>query len=111
MENERKTLTAMRQLYCHDHHAGGTSHARNAATLQSMPIAARGLPFSNGQATCGHCRIHCYRAEARAAIQEIMRYSGPRMLWRHPLLAIRHMRDSLRKSPPLPVRDSGKKQR
>jgi hypothetical protein len=33
----------------------------------------------------------------RERIREVMRYSGPRMLLSHPLMAIRHLIDGLRK--------------
>ena len=33
-------------------------------------------------------------------MKQVMRYAGPRMLWRHPILAIRHLLDGQR---PLPV--------
>ena len=33
----------------------------------------------------------------RARIREVMRYAGPRMLLSHPLMALRHLLDGLRK--------------
>jgi hypothetical protein len=38
----------------------------------------------------------------RKQIQLIMKWSGPRMLWHHPWLALRHLLDSRRKAPRLP---------
>ena len=38
----------------------------------------------------------------RKQIQQIMKWSGPRMLWRHPWLALCHLLDSRRKAPRLP---------
>ena len=36
-------------------------------------------------------------------MREVMRFAGPRMLWRHPYLAIRHLIDEKkRKTPELP---------
>lgn len=32
----------------------------------------------------------CYAPEMRERIREVMRYSGPHMLIRHPLLVVRH---------------------
>jgi len=32
-------------------------------------------------------------------VRIIMRYAGPRMLWRHPVLSVRHWLDGLRKAP------------
>jgi len=35
----------------------------------------------------------------RKKIRAVMRYSGPRMIYRHPALAIAHLIDRLRKEP------------
>jgi hypothetical protein len=32
----------------------------------------------------------------------MMRYAGPRMMWRHPLLALSHVLDGKRPAPPKP---------
>ncbi|MBA3886444.1 MAG: nitrous oxide-stimulated promoter family protein [Acidobacteria bacterium] len=48
-------------------------------------------PFGEEKTTCRDCPIHCYRPVERTAMKDVMRYAGPRMLWRHPLLAIRHL--------------------
>ncbi len=54
--------------------------------------------------TCFTCPIHCYRREMRDAIREVMRYAGPRMLKRHPILAIAHVLDGRRPAPQRRVR-------
>ena len=35
-------------------------------------------------------------------MKRIMRWAGPRMLWRHPILTIRHLIDDRRPVPELP---------
>jgi hypothetical protein len=59
-------------------------------------------PFQERKTTCVNCAVHCYRAERREQIRDVMRYAGPRMLWRHPILTIWHLLDGRRKRP-LPV--------
>ena len=36
------------------------------------------------------CPIHCYRPDMRSLMRQVMRYSGPRMLLRHPWATLRH---------------------
>ena len=48
-------------------------------------------PFGDDKPTCRECPIHCYRPAEKAAMQEVMRATGPRMLWRHPWLALVHL--------------------
>ena len=40
---------------------------------------------------CSNCRVHCYRPEMRTRIREVMRFSGPRMIFHNPVAAVRHV--------------------
>lgn len=57
-------------------------------------------PFQDKKPTCSKCSIHCYAPGKSEQIKAIMRYSGPRMLLSHPILALHHILDGLRKSRP-----------
>ncbi len=37
---------------------------------------------------CANCKVHCYKPQMREQIRQVMRFSGPRMLLYHPVLAI-----------------------
>lgn len=41
--------------------------------------------------SCEECENHCYAPEMRKRIREAMRYSGPRMIAKHPIAAVRHL--------------------
>ena len=45
---------------------------------------------------CNVCPVHCYKPEMRRQIRSVMRYSGPRMLLRHPILSIGHLIGTIR---------------
>ncbi|MCA1293333.1 nitrous oxide-stimulated promoter family protein [Paenibacillus sp. alder61] len=49
--------------------------------------------FGENKTTCAACPVHCYAPEPREAIRKVMRYAGPRMLWTHPVLTVRHLID------------------
>ena len=55
-------------------------------------------PFGGEKPKCSACPVHCYKPAQREQARLIMRYAGPRMLLRHPLLAIAHQLDGLRKA-------------
>lgn len=40
---------------------------------------------------CSSCKIHCYDEEHRALIKKVMKYSGPRMIYYHPILLVKHL--------------------
>ena len=48
-------------------------------------------PFMETKTFCSNCKVHCYQPEMREKIRAVMRFSGPRMLFVHPVMAIRHV--------------------
>lgn len=48
-------------------------------------------PFGERKTTCKRCCIHCYKPELRERMREVMRFAGPRMLFYHPLIALKHL--------------------
>lgn len=100
LNRELRTVEVMIALYCRDHHAGGDTPCSECSQLRDY--ARQRLdkcPFQEGKTTCARCPVHCYKPEMRERVRAVMRYAGPRMLWRHPLLTIRHMLDGRRREP------------
>ena len=58
-------------------------------------------PFGEDKPACNLCQVHCYSATQRERVKAVMRYSGPRMLWRHPILSLYHLLDKRREAPDL----------
>src|SRR5574341_377119 len=102
---ERRTMAAMIALYCRDHHGGAAELCQQCAALDAY--ARQRLDrcvFGASKPTCANCPIHCYKRDMREAVRVVMRYAGPRMLLRHPILAIAHVMDGKRTAPPIPRR-------
>ncbi len=59
-------------------------------------------PFQEGKPTCAKCPVHCYKQDTRQEIRAVMRYAGPRMLYRHPKMALWHLFDGRRQEPSRP---------
>ena len=49
---------------------------------------------------CRDHEVHCYSANRRHRIKEVMRYAGPGMLLQHPVLALFHVVRFMFFSPP-----------
>ncbi len=45
---------------------------------------------------CANCRVHCYKPAMREKIRAVMRFSGPRMIFHHPVAAIWHVIETKR---------------
>ncbi|NUU65337.1 nitrous oxide-stimulated promoter family protein [Enterobacteriaceae bacterium BIT-l23] len=67
--------------------------------------------FGEEKPACRQCPIHCYQPAQREEMREIMRWAGPRMLWRHPVLTVRHLIDDRRPIPPVPEKFQPKKRK
>jgi predicted amidophosphoribosyltransferase len=100
LSRERQTVEAMIRLYCRGRHGNAEQLCGECAELlEYARERLRRCPFQEGKTTCAKCPVHCYRPEMRARIRAAMRYAGPRMLYRHPILALRHLLDGLRRKP------------
>lgn len=105
-DRERATIRTMIRMYCRDRH--GTDSLCDACAALDR-YATRRLErcvFGAAKPTCANCTVHCYRADMRERVRTVMRYAGPRMLLRHPVLAIMHTIDGRRPAPTLPARAS-----
>jgi hypothetical protein len=65
--------------------------------------------FGEEKPACKQCPVHCYQPVKREEMKAIMRWAGPRMLWRHPVLTVRHLIDDKRPVPELPEKYRPKK--
>lgn len=103
---EKKTVSAMMKIYCARHHDGHDELCGTCATLLTYSHARLdACPYGADKPTCKACPIHCYRPAERAAMQTMMRFAGPRMLFRHPWLSIVHLwKERFRKAPRRPLR-------
>lgn len=105
IEREKRTVRAMIQLYCRDKHAA--VREKQAALSQPSPVLCpacqeleayamkrlEACRYGEQKPACTHCPTHCYKPKMREDVRQVMRYSGPRMLWHHPVLAILHLWD------------------
>ncbi len=104
LTRESATLRAMLRLYCHDHHGGRADLCTDCRELHEYALdRLEKCPFRHGKTTCARCPIHCYQPDMRTRVKAVMRYAGPRMLYAHPIMALRHAVDSLRKEPREPA--------
>ncbi len=89
---EKEMVTKMIQIYCHGRH-----HTKNAMCSECQELSdyanmrSNKCPFMETKTFCSNCKVHCYKTDMRNKIKEVMRYAGPRMIFHHPVAAIRHL--------------------
>lgn len=99
---EQKTLEAMIEMYCHGHHFSVSLCEDCAALSEYARRRLERCVFGDAKPTCANCLVHCYRDDMRERVRQMMRWAGPRMIFRHPILALMHRIDGRRPSPRLP---------
>lgn len=96
---EHRTFRCMTQIYCSHYHGNATGGTCPdcEAFLQYAAKRLEKCPYGEDKPTCANCPIHCYKPAQREQARQIMRFAGPRMTWRHPVRAVTHLFDKLRK--------------
>nr|WP_294490497.1 nitrous oxide-stimulated promoter family protein [uncultured Mediterraneibacter sp.] len=100
-KKEQYVVDEMIRLYCRKNHK-----EYNRKTDQMCPVCRElsdyaklrsgKCPFMEEKTFCSNCKVHCYRPEMREKIRQVMRFSGPRMMFYHPLLAVWHVMCSIK---------------
>ncbi len=119
LAREERTIAAMIAMYCRDHHGeaptAGAPDALSDGLTAATPTADGLCPdcaellayarvrlykcrYGADKPTCAKCTTHCYKPAMRERVRVVMRYSGPRMIREHPVLAVAHLADG-RKTP------------
>lgn len=95
---ELQVVELMIKLYCRKKHhtPKGQLCQECAKLLQYAQMRRQKCPFGDNKPFCSNCKIHCYKADMREKIREVMRFAGPRMIFSHPILAIKHVAQTKR---------------
>lgn len=112
-EREIKTVGVMIDIYCRHHH--GTNHGpykpfgsrpgdgKLCDSCRKLAAYANqrtlNCPFGEEKPACGKCRVHCYKPQMQAEIRKVMKFSGPKMITSHPVLAIGHLITTFKEAP------------
>lgn len=84
-QKEIEIVTLMIQLYCCHH-----DDIDEAELIAYASARIQRCPMMKDKTFCSRCPIHCYEKKMQDKIKKVMRYSGPRMIFYHPVLAMKH---------------------
>ena len=91
---EAETVHIMINMFCKGNHSSDGFLCDDCLELaryaESRVINCK---FNNKKPVCGKCKIHCYKPSMREKIKMVMRYSGPRMIYKHPVMLAKHAID------------------
>jgi len=91
-ELEKRMVSKMIALYCKKkHHTKGILCADCWLLDAYARQRSDKCPFMETKTFCSNCKVHCYKSEMREKIRAVMRFSGPWMIFHHPIAAMRHL--------------------
>ncbi len=98
LDEELQTVKEMITLYCRKKEGHAALCTDCCALLEYAQQRLYRCKFGNNKPTCRLCPIHCYRPDMKEKMRNVMRYAGPRMIFHHPLMAIKHLLREYRNS-------------
>lgn len=92
MAREKRTIEAMIKMYCSGRHKGKAGLCTECAGLLDYArMRLDKCPLGTKKPACAKCAIHCYDPHMRVKVTEVMKYAGPRMISKYPILTLRHI--------------------
>lgn len=96
-KKEIEVVTLMIQKYCRKKHKTkkGELCEECSKLLDYVKFRRSKCPFGDNKPFCQNCKIHCYNKENREKIREVMRFSGPRIIFSHPVVCFKHLKETI----------------
>ena len=91
IKEEQHVVEQMIRLYCRKKEGYNELCPGCQELLQYATDRLERCRFGEDKPTCKKCPIHCYRPQMKERMREVMRWAGPRMIWYHPVAAIKHV--------------------
>ena len=94
-QQEKQIVSLMISIYCRKRHRSRGGLCPKCAALEKYAAErSERCPFMENKTFCSNCKVHCYSPEMREEIKKVMRFSGPRMIAYHPVMATRHVKET-----------------
>ncbi len=94
---QKQTVMVMIKIYCNKHH--NTKSELCPCCLELLNYAINRLDncrYGENKHNCEQCKTHCYKKDMKEKITKVMKFSGPRIIFYNPKLAIEHLISNLK---------------
>jgi hypothetical protein len=85
-----RTIEAMIRIYCRSHHQQDICKECGIVMNYAMARIEKCI-YGPEKPACNKCKVHCYSPKMKEKVKEIMRFSGPKMIYKHPIMALHHI--------------------
>lgn len=95
MDNRRdqkhQIVSDMVMIYCDGHHKHTLSPCPKCQeVLDYSKFRTSKCPYIKKTLFCSNCPTPCYKPDMKEEMRVIMKYSGPRYFFKHPILVLKH---------------------
>lgn len=91
IDREKKVVEFMVRLYCSKKEGNNKLCFGCNELIEYAKIRLDGCKFKENKPACKNCTVHCYKPEMREKMCQVMRFSGPRMMFYAPKEFLRHI--------------------
>ena len=93
IDRENRVIEIMIAMYCRKKHNSKDKELCEECgkLFEYAKLRLSKCPFGDKKPFCSKCEIRCYNDKMRAQIKKVMRFSGPKMIFKHPILAFWHL--------------------
>lgn len=95
IDEEKRELDFMIRIYCRKNHDNKNLCNECKELREYAFIRLEHCRYGKNKSSCNKCPTPCYKKEKREQIRNVMRFSGPRMIFYHPAIAIKHLLSDL----------------
>ena len=92
IEREKITVAQMIALYCRKKEGNKELCPACEELLAYAHQRLDRCPFGNDKPTCKKCTVHCYKPDMRERMRTVMRFTGPRLIFYHPVGALAYIK-------------------
>ncbi len=92
---KKQLIHEMITIFCaaKHHRVGNCQTCSRLEEYANMKIDR--CPPGDSGISCSSCRVHCYGESERSLIKEVMKYAGPGIFLKSPLLTLRYFMNNL----------------
>ncbi|WP_302272010.1 nitrous oxide-stimulated promoter family protein [Brachyspira aalborgi] len=94
IEKEKSLVFLMIKIFCKSNHKNYNYNNLCEECIELYNYASKQIDrcrFMETKTFCSVCPSHCYKKDMREKIREVMIFSGKRMIFYRPILALKHL--------------------
>ncbi|EDM29365.1 hypothetical protein LNTAR_23284 [Lentisphaera araneosa HTCC2155] len=89
---EKQVIATMISIYCRKQHCKSKNLCKDCYQLYRYSTKRLNrCPFGESKPACQYCKVHCYEKAMRQRVRDVMAFAGPRMLYQHPIMSLKHL--------------------